>query len=202
MKYPSLALLCVLLWPCAAGAVEAPAGQIRLDAAHVLRGHFVDERQIAGMDKPMRTTGSFVAAPARGLIWGIEKPFPTSTVVTPDGAFQALGNISLKLPAKNLHHLYEMLGGALAGDWSGLEQDFTITPSGSGGHWQMRMTPRHPENAKLPYAMITVSGGSFVENILMAKGDGSIDALHFSDEVLSPAPPTAGETALFDQVKH
>jgi hypothetical protein len=196
---PFLLTILFLAIPFAAGAVEAPSGQTIIDGNKVLRGRFVEAHQMNPSQPPMQTMGHFIAAPAYGLIWGIEKPFPTSTIITQHGLVQDIGGMVMKLPTKNLRHLYDMVGGALAGDWRGLETDFDITPSGNAGHWQMLLTPRHDGKAKLPYAAITVSGSRFVENIVLTKADGSNDIFSFSDEVLSAAPPAAHEIAAFNE---
>ncbi len=186
--------------PFMAWAVEAPAGQVRIDATKVLRGHFVEEHSMKGSRGPMRSSGHFVVAPAHGLIWGIEKPFPTSTIITPNGAAQDIGGMAVKLPAKNIAHLYDIVGGALAGDWRGLEEDFVLTRSGDAQHWQILLTPRQGNASRLPYATITVDGSRFVENIVMTKVDESYDSLSFSDEILSPTPLTSAENAVFNKV--
>jgi len=182
-----------------AHAIEAPSGQTVVDAGKILRGHFVEEHQLGNGQMPMQTSGHFVVAPAEGLIWGIEKPFPTLTIVTPHAAVQDLGGLVIKLPAKNLRHLYDMVGGALAGDWHNLESDFTITKSGGAAHWQMVLTPLPDGQHKLPYKVITVSGSRFVEDIVLTKADGNIDMFTFSDETLAAAPPTPQESATFGE---
>jgi hypothetical protein len=184
-----------------ARAFEAPAGQTVIDADKVLRGHFVEIHQTNGTQPPLQTSGHFVVAPAQGLLWYVEKPFPTLTIITPRGMAQDIGGLALKLPAKNLRHLYDMVGGALAGDWSGLESDFTITSSGTAGHWEMLLMPRQDSQNKLPYAAITISGGNFVENIAITKTDGQQDAFSFTGAALSPAPLTDKESAAFHKIQ-
>jgi hypothetical protein len=195
-----LTIALLAAFPLAVWASDAPPGQAHIGANDVLRGHFVEERQIKEMAAPMQSTGHFIVAPGHGLIWGIEQPFPTSTIITPNGLVQDVGGIALKVPAKHLRHLYEMVGGALAGDWSGLDNDFILTRSGDSHHWQMLLTPR-PDKASLPYASITVSGSRFVEHIAMLKGDGSADTLSFSDTVLSQGTLSPVENAAFNEVK-
>jgi hypothetical protein len=190
-----------LLLPTTAQAVEAPAGQTRLDSQHVLRGSFVEDRDMPGLKGPLHSTGHFVVAPGHGLIWGMEKPFPTSTIITPTGIAQDVGGMAIKLPAKNLRHLYNMVGGALAGDWSDLESDFEITRSAANGHWQMLLVPRPDSKVVRSYESITVTGNRFVESIAMAKPDGTSDIFTFSDAVLSPAPLAAPELASFNEVR-
>ncbi len=189
--------LFLLACPLTASAAQAPSGQAALAPGQVLRGSFVQESRMKGFNNPLQSSGHFVVAPGHGLIWNIEKPFATSTIVTPRGSIQDLGGLSVKLPIKNLRHLYDMIGGALAGDWSGLEGEYAITQSGNQAQWQMLLTPRHRTKSTLPYASITVSGGRFVENIAMMKPDGSSDRVSFADEALSTAPLAANESAAF-----
>lgn len=193
-----LGFLLVLI-SASAFAVEAPSAQIPLASNQVLRGNFVQESQMKGLDQPLRWSGHFVVAPAHGLIWGIDKPFPTSTIVTPKGSVQQIGGVTVKLPIKNLQHLYAMVGGALIGDWSGLEKDYVITPGGDAAHWHMVLTPRQPAKSPLAYTSIVVSGARFIESIVLTKGDGNSDVLSFTDEVLDQAPLNAEETVAFNQ---
>jgi hypothetical protein len=150
---------------------------------------------------PIQSSGHFVVAPGHGLIWGIEQPFPTTTIVTPKGSAQDFGGIAVKLPIKNLQHLYAMIGGALTGDWSGLEMDYAITGSSKDGRWQMLLTPRNTGSKPvLSYASITVSGARFVEHIVLMRRDGRADTLDFANEVLTEAPLTASENLAFNEV--
>jgi hypothetical protein len=197
-----LFLLLPAIAPAAAWAFDAPPGQTHIGPAQVLRGHFVQTHQ--GKDKPpVRMSGSFVIAPATGLIWGVEKPFPTATVITPAGMAQEFGGIAaLKIPASKLpamRHLYDTVGHALEGDWSGLEEDYVLHRSGAPSHWQVAMTPRDSDSDGLHYASITVTGGTYVDNITLSKANGSTDTLAFSSAAIGAAPPSSQEAAAFAQ---
>ncbi len=196
-----LVLLFLAVFPCASYAVEMPAGQKSIDRERVLRGNFTHEMKAPALKDPWRTSGHFVVAPATGLIWGVDKPFPTATVVTPEQATQQIGSMNVKLPIKNLRSLYDVVSAALAKDWSKLEKDFIIKHSINNERWNMLLTPRIADKPKLPYMHIEVSGSAFVEKILMTKADGGYDAIDFSDEVLSSAPLTDAEKAIFNKVK-
>ena len=193
-----LLALSILLFPLAATAAPKPDAQISLGDGQVLRGNFSEIREIKGSPNPFISSGHFVVAPTFGLIWGVEKPMATATVVTSNAMIQDVGGFAIKLPAKNLHHLFSMVGGAIRGDWTDLETDFVITPSG-GDHWQMTLTPR--ETNRTPYASIVVTGGSFVETIAMTRNDGTHDNFSFSNTVLNPAPLTATEITLFNKAR-
>jgi hypothetical protein len=192
-------ILCLTL-SISAYAIEAPTGQIPVTPGQVLRGQFVQVSPMKGSPTPVQSNGHFIVAPGYGLIWNMEKPFPTSTIITPKGSVQDLGGIAIKLPIKNLDHLYRMVGGALTGDWDALAADYTITTTQNGDHWQMVLTPRGTGKPTLSYQAITVSGRHFVENIILAKADGTADTFAFSGETLAKAPLAADEVAAFNEV--
>ena len=197
--YKYLIALLILAFALPAHAAQKPLAQIALANGQVLRGQFTETRELQGMVNPFISTGHFVIDPAHGLIWGVEKPMATSTIITPDIVMQDIGGFAVKLPAKNLRHLFDMVGGAMRGNWSALETDFVVTPGGSADHWQMALTPNG--NAKTPYASIIVTGSRFVETIIMTKTDGSHDSFNFLNEVLNTGPLTADESQLFSEAR-
>lgn len=99
-----------------AGLAAAPTPQV-VAAGQVLRGHFVQDRQLAGFAKPLRSEGSFALVPGRGLIWRGEKPFPNTTIISSAGILQVVnGQPAVHLPASRLpglNHLYAALGAAV-----------------------------------------------------------------------------------------
>ncbi len=192
-------VLVLILIPFPALAIETPPGQTRIGAENVLRGNFVHEIGTKATQKPWRTTGHFVVAPAQGLIWSVEKPFPTQTIVTPAGAAQQIAGVNVTLPIRNLRSLYDVVSGALAGDWSKLEKGYLIKKNASGRRWTMLLTPRENAQLKLPYTQIEISGGPYVEKIFLTKSDGNYDAIAFSEETLSVIPLTATENSLLNK---
>ncbi len=178
-------------------AAELPSGQVPVDSGKVLRGAFVEEKQVKGLDQPLRFTGKFVVAPDFGLIWGVEKPLGTSTVVTRSNAIQDVGGIAMKLKIRKLTQIYDIVGRALTGNWHSLQPDFTITRTEDDGKWHITLTPRPVSTAKLPYASIAINGAKFVESIVLKRADGISDSFTFSNEELSELPLTAQENALF-----
>ncbi len=203
MRSLFLILLGALI-PFTAVAADEAVEQAIVGTHDVLRGHFIEERHLTGFNKPMRSEGHFVVAPQQGLIWGMEKPFPTTTVITPAGLVQSVNGISvMSLPAQKIpfmRHLYDTLGGALTGNWAALETDLTVTRSGDEQNWQVTLVPRHTDNPAMPFSSISVSGHRFVENVAMLKTDGDSDTLTFMDSTVSSAPPTAAENRTFTSV--
>jgi hypothetical protein len=191
-------LFCLTPWLAqAAGPNEA------LQPGQVLRGRFVQERHLQGFTAPLKTEGHFLLAPGKGLIWRAETPFAVTTVISAAGLVQEVnGTQTMRLPASRLPflaRLYDMLGGALAGDWRGLEGDFVVTRSGGDQAWTVALTPRKAADAMtMPFAAITARGGRFVDGVKMAKPDGDSDDLAFLDQTLSAAPLTGDEAAALE----
>jgi hypothetical protein len=172
-----------------------------MKTGEILRGRFVQERQLAGFAKPLRTEGTFVLVPGRGLIWRAITPFQNTTVITPTGILgQANGQETMRLPASRmpgLGHLYEALGGALSGNIAPLEQTFAVKHSETSGGWQLVLTPLHPDNpAMSQIKSLTVSGHRFVETVEMNKDGGDVDRLSFLDQAVEASPPSPDETRL------
>lgn len=184
----------------ALGATAAP----RIAEGEVLRGRFIQERHLKGFAAPLRSEGQFLLAPGRGLIWKTEKPFAVTTVITEAGLVQEVnGSETLRMPAAKLpflSRLYQMLGGALAGDWRALETDFTLARDGNEDDWRLALTPKKADDMMMPFRAIAVSGTRFVNEVTLTKPDDDFDKLTFLDQALSSGPLTAEESAALDSV--
>ena len=176
----------------------------RIADGEVLRGRFVQERHLKGFAAPLSSEGQFLLAPGRGLIWKTEKPFAVTTVITEAGLVQEVnGSQTLRMPAAKLpflSRLYQMLGGALAGDWRALESDFTSEREGNDDDWRLALTPKKADDMAMPFRAIAVSGTRFVNEVNLTKPDGDFDKLTFLDQALSSGPLTADETLALDSV--
>lgn len=187
-----LTALLLLLLPMA--AVAEPT---MLKTGDVLRGRFVQERHMQGFAKPIRSEGVFVVVPGKGLIWRAETPFAVTTVVTPSGLVQSVnGAETTRLAAAKLpflSRLYDMMGGALAGDWRALEGAFAITRGPS----TVALTPlRADDPTAAQISAITAQVGRFVDQVEIHKPNGDFDRLAFTDQVLNAAPLDAAEAAM------
>jgi hypothetical protein len=199
MRRLGLLLFIFLSLPLAVFA-EGPADK-HLSEGQVLRGQFLQERHLQGFDNPLRSEGRFTLAPGHGLIWQTEKPFAITTVITAAGLAQEVnGNQTLKLEASKLpflNQLYDMLSGALTGDWAKLEAGFVVTRSGDEQHWQVALRPRKADDPGMPFTAIDVTGSQFIDGFLLTKPDGDFDKLSFHDQAVSDQPLTPAEAAAF-----
>ena len=156
-----------LLGLAAAAVMRSAAAQApfhRLQPGEVLRGRFTQERRMQGFDRPLVSSGDFVLAPGRGLIWRTERPFAIVTAITAAGLVQEAGGTeTARLAAARLPflaRLYDLLGGALLGDWRALGGPFEMTQRGDAAHWEITFAPRPgADPLAMPFRSITLTGG-------------------------------------------
>jgi hypothetical protein len=179
-------------------AAQAPYQGVK--PGEVLRGRFTQERTIKGFDRPLLSAGDFVLAPGLGLIWRTERPFAIVTVITAAGLVQDVDGIeTTRLTASRLPflaRLYDLLGGALSGDWHALGSQFDMTQHGDANHWDLLLVPRRgADPLTMPFRSITLKGGQFVDEVSIARLDDDADRLVFSDQARGVGGLSAAEAA-------
>jgi hypothetical protein len=194
----------VLAVGCSIGAAMAEEPE-RIGPGQVLRGQFVQEREMQGFSAALKTTGDFVLAPGAGLIWQAKKPFAVTTVMTANGVSQRNGDVQmLDLPASKapfLAQLYDILGGALAGNPQALEQHFDVKRSEGADGWRLVLTPKpQGAGAAMLVRQIEITGRRFVDQVVLQKDGGDRDRLTFSGQSLDRGPLDAEETKLLTRV--
>jgi hypothetical protein len=189
---------------CSIGAAMAEEPE-RIAPGQVLRGQFVQEREMQGFSAALKTTGDFVLAPGAGLIWQAKEPFAVTTVMTANGVSQQNGDVQmLNLPASKapfLAQLYNILGGALAGDPQSLERHFDVKRSEGADGWRLVLTPKaQGASGTMPVREIEITGHRFVDQVVIQKDSSDRDQLTFIGQSLDRGPLDAEETKLLTRV--
>jgi Outer membrane lipoprotein carrier protein LolA-like len=190
------ALICI----CGADLNMGPT----LSPGQTLHGRFVQERHLQGLASTLKSSGTFVLAPGKGLIWRIEDPIRTTTVITPAGIRQIInGSEVQRIDAARLPfiaHFYDMLNGALMGDWAAMRHDFAVKTTGDRNAWRTVLTPLRPDD---PIAgmltSIVVSGGKVVEDVDINRTNGDSEHMAFLDQTVSSAALSGYDARLLDQ---
>ena len=174
-----------------------------LRAGETLAGRFVQERHLLGLAAPLRSSGRFVLAAGKGLVWHGETPFDAIVVITPSGLQQLVdGQVVQSLPAARapfLARLYDMLGGALGGDWSALSRDFSVERTAGDAGWTIVLKPLHAgEAGAAPLQSITITGRAFVDGVDIRHANGDWEHIAFSDQTRSRKPLAADAAHLLD----
>ena len=181
------------------------AQSLSLGAGEVLRGRFIQQRFLQGFNAPLASTGSFILAPNRGLIWRGETPFALLTGMGPGGLVQrVVGGATTRYPASKLPllaQLYEVFSAALEGDWGKLGGIFEVERNGTPTDWQVMLIPRKKDGG-MPLQHVAVQGGRFVNSVEVARVNGDRDTIEFNDQVVSSDPVDGEANELLGMVSH
>ena len=205
MSRGSIRLLPLVLAALAALGASACLAQPteRLGDGDLLRGRFVQERHLAGFERPLAARGDFLIAGGRGLIWRTVEPIASTAVIGPAAILQVTeGTAPVRLPVGGSGFatvLQQLLRGALVNDWSSLAEAFEIERVQEGDRWRATLVPRSAA-LRRDIAAIALAGGRFVEHVVLRKAGDDRDEIRFYDQVVSRGTPDPAEAALLDSV--
>jgi len=174
-----------------------------LAAGQTLHGRFVEERHLKGLSSTLKSEGSFVLAPGKGLIWRMEQPIQTLTVITPAAIRQIIDGSEVQhIDAARvpfIAHFYDMLNGSLIGDWSAMRHDFVVKSTGDRQAWRTVLTPLQPDDPIAGMlASIVISGGKMVDSVDINRTNGDSEHMAFLDQKVSNVPLVGEEARLLD----
>ena len=178
LKCAALALW--LLFAAPALAFDLAELSEQLSQPEVVRGHFVQEKNLRDLPLALTSQGQFVLAKAHGLLWYLQKPLQQDFRITANNISQRTENGWLTLPGHSASAQQNRLFLAvLQGNSQALEHDFDLTLNGSADNWQLSLIPRGLL-LKQVFSRIEISGGSLVERIELheVQGDSTRITLH------------------------
>lgn len=197
-----LALLAPILLSFAALAKEGDGVRARLAKPAVLRGEFVQEKQLHGFRNPLKSSGDFLLLRDRGIAWNTRAPFASSTRLTrskllatmPDGSMRVLidAGASPGMAAVNA-----LLMALVAGDLDALSTRFAMKETlRADGGWSLALQPRDAA-LKQAFASIVLEGDRYVRGVEIVEPGGDRTRIRFAG--LREAPPaTRAEAAQLD----
>ena len=198
-----LLLLALLLLPAlSAFSAEGEGVQARLAKPAVLRGDFVQEKQLKGFRNPLKSSGDFLLLRERGILWNTKAPFASSTRLTrskllstlPDGSTQVL--IDSKA-SPGMAAVTSLMMATIAGDLSALGKRFQLKETlRTDGSWSLTLTPREAA-LKQAFARIELAGARHVNSVDIIETGGDRTRIRFSELRAAPSA-TASEAAQLD----
>jgi hypothetical protein len=177
--------------------------QQRIAQVPVLRGEFVQEKQLQGFKHPLVSKGKLLVASAHGVVWTTQTPFPSELVLTRDRILtrQADGRSRVEVDARTqpaLRSVNAMLFALMSGDVQALTARFnaqpTLLPAGS---WRLLLTPK-PGALAQAFSQITLEGDRYVRTVLIEERNGDRTHLQFSGLSETPAQLSSDEAHRFD----
>lgn len=174
-KIAAAALLAMLSWQ--AWAFDIQDLQTQLQSAAVVRGEFIQDKFLRSLAQPLTSRGSFTLVTGKGLLWRAKSPIALDMRITAQG-------ISRRTPDGSWQPVPAHSGGGresrlflavLAGDTTGLQDNFDIAIEGVAANWKLTLTPRSVLLKQI-FDHIHISGGQLVDTIelIETQGDRSV----------------------------
>lgn len=172
----------------------------RLPSDPVLRGAFEQRKTVKGFRNPIVSSGEFVVARGRGVVWRTLAPFASTLVVTRDAviARQADGSIARRLSAGEepaVRAVSETLFGVLAADLSALVQRFEVSGDSGREGWRLALLPREPALARW-IQRVELEGDRFLQAVRLQEASGDQTAIRFTRHAPANALLPAEEAQL------
>lgn len=152
----------------------------RVQDAPVVRGGFEQLKTVKGFKQPLRSSGDFVVARGKGIVWHVLKPFESTLVVRPD-SLQSRGSdgkLTMQMRAQDepvLRTVNAMLFAVMSANLAELAQHFEVTGQVAAKGWSLHLVPRDPTLAQW-LASVELQGNQFVQEVKLqeARGDSSL----------------------------
>jgi outer membrane lipoprotein-sorting protein len=205
MKHMSLSLMfaglvCAAAFTSAHAAAPVAKIQALLAKPEQLCGRFEQTKQLAGMKKPLVSSGRFCVVAGKGVLWRTLKPFPNTLRLKRDEIVHMQGErVAMRLDASQeptVRMINGVLFSLLAGDLSQLESLFEVDGSVTDSGWKVALKARSAALARAIGA-ISLDGGAYVRSIHMNEASGDKTDIVFSDIKTGPASLLPEEAALF-----
>jgi len=182
------------------GAAQVEKIQALLAKPKILCGRFDQTKQLAGLKKPLLSSGRFCVVADKGVLWRNLQPFPNTVRLTRDEIIQMQGErVTMRLNAKQeptVRLMNSVLFSLLAGDLAQLEKHFAVEGNVNKVSWSVTLKAREPGLAKAIGA-ISLDGGAYVSNIAIDEASGDRTRIVFSAIQTGDDAMSSDEAALF-----
>lgn len=196
-------IACLSMALCMASSYAAvPVAKIQalLAKPDVLCGRFDQTKQLAGMKKPLLSSGRFCVAAGKGVLWRTLQPFPSTLRLTRDEILQMQGDrVAVRVDAKQeptVRVINNMLFSLLAGDLGQLETLFDGEGKVQDKQWSVALKARDAGLARV-IAGVSLEGGAFVKQITLYEANGDRTSITFSAMQTGEAAIAPEEAAQF-----
>lgn len=153
----------------------------RLAAVPERRARFQEEKRLAALDQPLRSTGRLLYRRPGRLEKITEWPEPERLVVDGGQLVLTQGQEPPRVVdlagQPELRALVDAVRGPLAGDLAALRRSFTVTASGTPAAWRLVLVPTDPAASRLLARVEVDGGGDAPREVAIRQADGDEDRL-------------------------
>lgn len=168
----------------------------------VLCGNFEQTKQLAGLKKPLVSSGRFCVVADKGVLWRTLQPFPNTLRLTREEITQTSGErVTMRLSAaqeSTVAVIHSVLFSLLAGDFGQLEKHFELDGKVIEQHWSVILKPRDAGLARI-LGQIALAGGAYVTSIVIDESSGDRMRVQFSAIQSGESAMTGREAEAFSK---
>jgi len=143
------------------------------------------ERRLEGSVRPLVSSGTVECIAKSGIVWRVERPFPSSVEMTADRmVFEDEDGRRVKSLDDMPHYgaIRERTDAFAGGDSKAFEGLFRLearsTADGEG--WILTMTPEIAAMRRM-FAGVELFGGQTLTNVVLKTGDGGVSTIRFRE---------------------
>jgi len=167
----------------------------------VLRADFEQEKKLAVLRRPLRSSGTFLFAADKGVSWRTVEPFENLFIITPDAIYQkAEGQKPLVIDVASrpvARGFTDVFIALFSGEVEGLDARFDVFFSAGAGRWAIGLKPKG-KILKTLIDRVVLCGGETVESIDFLERSGDRTQIRFIDAATEPAVLSDEERARFE----
>ncbi|MDD1791876.1 outer membrane lipoprotein carrier protein LolA [Enterovibrio sp. ZSDZ42] len=177
-------LLIAVMLSLPAKAFDLPELQQQLSLSPVVRGDFIQVREIALLDMPLQSQGQFLLSEKHGLLWEQQTPFPVSLTLAGETLRQRIPGQPETVVHANENpmafYFSEMFLSLFHADTHVLKEQFNLSLTGDKNQWQLTLIPNAAPLTQV-FKNIVLSGGDNIETLSLHELRGDKTTLTFSD---------------------
>lgn len=156
-----------------------------LASAQLTTGHFVQERELTGFPKPMRTEGVYFLDLKKGIVWETLKPFANTLIFSEKGIKRINKHGAQVISAQDIPYLKTvnaLMLSLFSAQTEGLNKDFDILLKGSSARWSMTLVPKKTSALATVFNSLEITGAASPQSIKMVNRQNETTRLQLSGQ--------------------
>lgn len=185
LKGSLVAALAALVFGAETLAFDLQALSKGLASAQLTTGHFIQERELTGFPKPMRTEGVYFLDLKKGIVWETLKPFANTLIFSEKGIKRINKHGAQVISAQDIPYLKTvnaLMLSLFSAQTEGLNKDFDILLEGSSARWSMTLVPKKTSALATVFNSLEITGAASPQSIKMVNRQNETTRLQLSGQ--------------------
>ncbi|MCL2808783.1 MAG: outer membrane lipoprotein carrier protein LolA [Treponema sp.] len=165
----------------------------------IIKGSFIQEKYLNRFDRSLNSSGNFIIASEKGMVWETLQPFPSTMIMGRDFILQVRPNGQKSVLSsqgnETFTHMADVMNSLFTGQSIGLLENFEVFYLGSVSNWTMGLLPKDSVLTSF-VTKIIMSGDSAIRSIKLFEQNGDVITYTLSN-LSFPTTLNAHEEAFF-----